>query len=52
MLFRRSSDELSFQERISSSLREILMSERDLDEVTSKEIRKKLEHRLHVDLSE
>jgi len=49
--FFSSSDELSFQEKISSTLREILVSEKDLDEVTSKEIRTKLEHKLKTDLS-
>lgn len=47
----RTSEEISLKEKISNTLREILLNEKDLDEVTSKEIRTKLEKKLEIDFS-
>ncbi|ODM91974.1 Protein phosphatase Slingshot [Orchesella cincta] len=51
MTSQMTSEEITLKEKISSALREILLNEKDLDEVTSKEIRTKLETKLQIDFS-
>ncbi|CAL8129737.1 unnamed protein product [Orchesella dallaii] len=51
MTSQMTSEEITLKEKISSALREILLNEKDLDEVTSKEIRTKLETKLQIDFT-